>query len=56
MPSIDLIKIMGLVSYLDRFRSKNTRATQVQSRIKRLKKIERIIVPRATKKAHFNFP
>jgi len=50
------LKISREMRFIERFRAKNTRATQVQGRIKRLEKIERIIVPRATKKVHFNFP
>ena len=42
--------------FVERFRAKATKARQVQSRLKRLEKMERVAVPRTTKKIHFHFP
>lgn len=41
--------------FIERFRAKNTRASQVQSRLKRLAKMERVVVPRSTRKIRFSF-
>ena len=42
--------------FVERFRSKATKASQVQSRLKQLEKIQIIELPRATKKVSYSFP
>ncbi len=49
-------KIKKEMRFIERFRAKNTKATQVQSRIKHLTKMEKVVIPRATKKIQFSFP
>ena len=49
-------EIARVTEFIDRFRSKATKAAQVQSRIKMLDKIERIELPPERKRIHFHFP
>ncbi|MDA0988669.1 MAG: ABC-F family ATP-binding cassette domain-containing protein [Chloroflexi bacterium] len=42
--------------FVERFRSKARKATQVQSRLKQLEKVQIIELPRATRKIHYSFP
>ena len=49
-------KIKKEMRFIESFRADKRRAAQVQSRIKRLDKMERIESPRATKKVHLSFP
>jgi ATP-binding cassette subfamily F protein 3 len=49
-------KIQQLEAFINRFRAQATKAKQVQSRIKELEKIERIVLPPEEKTIHFSFP
>ncbi len=49
-------EIQRQMRFVDRFRSKATKATQVQSRLKQLEKMQVIELPRATKRVRYSFP
>ncbi|RRA48063.1 ABC-F family ATP-binding cassette domain-containing protein [Acidipila sp. EB88] len=49
-------RIEDLEAFINRFRYQATKAKQVQSRIKELDKIERIVIPEEESAIHFSFP
>ncbi len=49
-------RIAEIERFVERFRAKNTKATQVQSRIKMLNKMERVQTAQSTKTIHFRLP
>ena len=48
-------EIAHMEAFIERFRYKATKAKQVQDRVRKLEKMERIIVPEDKKTVHFNF-
>ena len=49
-------KVQKQMRFVERFRSKATKASQVQSRLKQIEKVQTIELPRATRKVHYSFP
>ncbi len=49
-------EISKIEDFISRFRYKSDKAALVQSRIKQLEKIERIVLPPERKRIHFSFP
>ena len=48
-------EIAHMEAFIERFRYKATKAKQVQDRVKKLEKIDRIVLPPERKTVHFNF-
>ncbi len=50
------LKIAKEMRFIERFRAKSTKATQVQSRMKQLTNMERVVIAKPTRKIQFSFP
>ncbi len=48
-------EIAHMEAFIEKFRYKATKAKQVQDRVRKMEKIERIVVPEQRKTVHFNF-
>ena len=49
-------EIAHMEAFVERFRYKNTKAKQAQDRVKKLERMERIVLPEGPKAVHFRFP
>ena len=49
-------EVQRQMRFVERFRAKARKASQVQSRLKQLEKVQRIELPRTTRKVHYSFP
>ena len=49
-------EVQRQMRFVERFRYKARKASQVQSRLKQLEKVKQIQLPRATKRVHYSFP
>ena len=49
-------EVQRQMRFVERFRSKARKASQVQSRLKQLERLQAVELPRATKKIRFSFP
>ena len=49
-------EIQKQMRFVERFRAKATKASQVQSRLKQIEKMQTITLPRATRKVRYSFP
>jgi ATP-binding cassette, subfamily F, member 3 len=49
-------EIAHMEAFVERFRAKNTKAKQAQDRMRKLEKMERIVLPEGKKQVRFRFP